>query len=147
MSANWFTCSPLVEDVVGEVEVDSVAVLVCDGTNEDAISVEELQVDWVRVYIVGVIEEERIQSRGAGLALFVNGSVDVVDFLLVSDLVSAKDVKAIRLTKLVSDGDAISCGLSHGGPAIEFLGNGGNVGMIPEEGVEGSKGGPSMENG
>jgi hypothetical protein len=38
-----------------------------------------LEVDRVRVCVIGVVEKQRIEGRGAGLVLLVDGSVDIVD--------------------------------------------------------------------
>jgi hypothetical protein len=77
--ADGLAGAPFVEDIVGEVVVDARAVLLCDRTDKDAVAVEELQVDGVGVGVVWVVEEQGVEGRGAGLVLFVDGGVDVVD--------------------------------------------------------------------
>lgn len=78
-SADGLTGAPFVEDVIGEIIVEACAVLLCDGADQDAVAIEELQVDGVGVGIVRVVEEQRVEGRSAGLVLFVDGGVDVVD--------------------------------------------------------------------
>lgn len=60
LAADGLAGAPFVEDVVGEVEGDACAVFFCDGGNEDAVSVEELEVDGVGVGVVGVVEEQGV---------------------------------------------------------------------------------------
>lgn len=78
-SADGLAGAPFVEDVIGEVVVDTRAVFLCHGADKDAVAVEELQVDGVGVWVVRVVEEQRVEGRSAGLVLFVDGGVDVVD--------------------------------------------------------------------
>lgn len=85
-SANRLSSTPFVKDVIGEVEVDAGAVLLSDGAHEDTVAVEELQIDGVRVGVVGIVEEQRVQAWSASLVLPVDGGVDVVDLVYVSDV-------------------------------------------------------------
>lgn len=78
-SADGFAGAPFVEDVIGEVVVEARAVLLCNRADKDAVAVEELQVNGVGVGVVRVVEEQRVEGRSAGLVLFVDGGVDVVD--------------------------------------------------------------------
>jgi hypothetical protein len=84
VSADGAAGAPFVEDVVGEVVVDARAILLCDWADKDAVAVEELQVDGVSVGVVWVVEEQRVEGRGASLVLFVDGGVDVVDCIIIS---------------------------------------------------------------
>jgi hypothetical protein len=38
-----------------------------------------LEIDRIGVFVIGVVEKQRIEGRGAGLVLLVDGSVDIVD--------------------------------------------------------------------
>jgi hypothetical protein len=145
MSANRLAGTPLVEDVVGEVEFDAGAVLFCDRADENAIAVEELQVDGVCVGVVGIVEEERVESRDTGLVLFVDGSIDVVNWIIVSSIADQRR-RCARLTKLVSDRNSITGSFRNCWPAVEFLASRADLGMIAEESVEGTKGCPSFES-
>ena len=80
LSADGLAGAPFVEDVVGEVEGDARAVLLCDGGDEDSVTVEELEVDGVGVGIIGVVEEQGVESGCAGLVLLVDSCVDVVNW-------------------------------------------------------------------
>ena len=82
--ADGVASAPFVEDVIGEVVVDARAVLLCDWADKDAVAVEELQVDGVGVGVIWVVEEQRVEGRGASLVLFVDGGVDVVDCIIIS---------------------------------------------------------------
>lgn len=72
--------APFVEDVVGQVVAEACAVLLRDRADEDAVAVEELQVDGVGAGVVGVVEEERVQRWRASLVLLVERRVDVVNW-------------------------------------------------------------------
>ena len=78
-STDGFAGAPFVEDVIGEVVVEARAVLLCNRADKDAVAVEELQVNGVGVGVVRVVEEQRVEGWSAGLVLFVDGGVDVVD--------------------------------------------------------------------
>jgi hypothetical protein len=83
-STDGLASGPLVENIIGQVVLELGAVLPGDGADKNAISVEELEIDGVGVLIVGVVEEQGVESRGTSLVLLVDGSVDVVNcFLLV----------------------------------------------------------------
>jgi hypothetical protein len=78
-STDRLASGPLVEDVIGQVVLELGAVLPGDGADKNTISVEELEVDRVGVLIVGVVEEQGVESRGTSLVLLVDGGVDVVN--------------------------------------------------------------------
>lgn len=80
MSANRLAGSPFVEDVVGQVVAQARAVLLGHRADEDAVAVEELQVDGVGTRVVGIVEEEGVQRGRAGLVLLVERRVDVVNW-------------------------------------------------------------------
>lgn len=83
-SADGLASGPLVEDIIGQVVLELGAVLLGNGAYKDTISVEELEIDGVGVLIVGVVEEQRVESRGTSLVLLVDGGVDVINcYLLV----------------------------------------------------------------
>lgn len=79
MTADGLAGSPLVEDIVGEVVVDTSAVLFSHRANQDAVAVEELQVNSVGVGVARVVEEKRVECGLASLVLLVDRGVDVVD--------------------------------------------------------------------
>ena len=60
LAADRLAGAPFVEDVVGEVEGQAGGVLLCYGGDQDPVAVEELHVNGVGVWIVGVVEEERV---------------------------------------------------------------------------------------
>lgn len=83
-STDGLASGPLVEDIIGQVVLELGAVLLGNGADQNTVSVEELEIDGVGVLIVGVVEEQRVESRGTSLVLLVDGGVDVVNcFLLV----------------------------------------------------------------
>jgi hypothetical protein len=82
-STDGLASGPLVEDIIGQVVLELGAVLPGDGADKNAISVEELEIDGVGVLIVGVVEEQGVESRGTSLVLLVDGSVDVVNCFLL----------------------------------------------------------------
>jgi hypothetical protein len=145
-SADGLAGAPFVEDVVGEIVVDACAVLLCDGADKDAVAIEELQVDGVGVGVVRVVEEQRVEGRSAGLVLFVDGSVDVVDWVFCQFLIpfSERRLRA-SLTELVSDGDSFARGLSDCWPAVELLGIREDFGVVAEERVEGAESCPPVD--
>lgn len=127
LAANGLACSPLVENVVGEVVFYARTVFFCYWADEDAVAEEELQVDGVRVGVLGVVEEQRIQSRRAGLVLLVDGCVQVVQ-------------------KLVADGHGVAGCLGDHGPAVGFLAGGGDFGVVAIEWVgQGAEREPSVQ--
>lgn len=137
LAADGLAGAPFVEDVVGEVVLQAGAVLFGDGADEDAVAVEELQVDGEGVLVVGVVEEERVQSGSAGLVLLVGGGVDVVNWL---SLAACSHLEAGGpLTELVSNGDALAGRLGDLRPAVELLRLVVDLVVVAEEGVEGSK--------
>jgi hypothetical protein len=72
-----------------------------------------------------VVEEQRIESRGTGLVLLVDGRVEVVE-------------------QLVADGHCVAGGLGDERPAVGFLGGGADFGVVAVKGVgEGAEGEPS----
>lgn len=144
MSADGLAGAPLVENVVGEVVAQACAVLLCDRADQDTITVEELKIDGVSVRVVGVVEEQRVKGWGAGLVLLVDGCVDIVDWIIVSFTSLLEYGVFASLTKLISDGNALAGSLSDCWPAVEFLGSRGDLGVVPEESVEGAERCPSV---
>lgn len=78
-STDGLASTPFVKYVVGEIEFKTGAVLLCYGTDENTIAIEELEIDGVGVRIVGVVEEEGVERWGASLVLLVDSGVDVVN--------------------------------------------------------------------
>ena len=78
-ASNRLSSGPVVEDVVRQVVLKLGAVLLGDRADEDTITVEELQVDGVGVLVLGIVEENGVESGSASLVLLVDGGVDVVD--------------------------------------------------------------------
>lgn len=118
----------VVEEVVGEVDVDGGGILLRDGTDEDARAEEKLRVDPQRLRIVRIQKPQRVQARRAVFALLLHGRVEIIQELV---------------TRFESD---VSC-FGHQRPAVELMTHDVAGGVVAVEGVEGAEHGPAGAEG
>ena len=121
---------PIVKDaVLGEVDVDAGGAFLGDGGDEEAVAVKVLQVEGVRLGVLGVEVKHGVDQGGAVDGLLVQGGVDVVE-------------------QAVADVDGLAGALGDDGPAVELLADGGRVlVVVAEEGAEGTQGSPAGAEG
>lgn len=124
VSAQWGAGLPVVEDVVGEVGLDGAGAFLRDWGDKDGVAVEELEVVGEGVLVLWVEVEEGLKEGFAGLALPVEGCVDVVE-------------------ESVASFDCLSGGLCDGGPVVKFLWTEPDFIVVAVEGVERSQGCPA----
>lgn len=115
---------PVVEVVLGQVDVDGVGVFFEDGGDEETGSVEELEVLGEGVGVGGVVVEDGGEGGCAVLVGAVHGRVHVVE-------------------EAVADLNGLLGGFGDGGPAVEFLPGGAVLVVVAVEGVEGAEGRPA----
>ena len=92
------------------------------------VTIEELVVDREGIFVLWVVEEHGVQAWSTSLVLLIDSSVNVVE-------------------QLVTDADAISSSRRSYRPAVKFLVDGVDVGMVSHEGRKASKSRPSVNGG
>ena len=114
----------VVEPVVGEVDIDGSRVLVENRADKDAWAEEELVLNIVRLRVVWVVEEQRLQGGCSVGVLLVEGRIEVIK-------------------QTVANVDRVLRRLGDEGPAVELLRDRGVAVMVAVERIECSKCGPS----
>jgi hypothetical protein len=79
LSFHRLVCEEIVEPVIGEIDVDRSRVFFKNWTDENAWTEEKLELDVVCLRILGVLEEQRLESGCSVRVLFVKGRVEVVE--------------------------------------------------------------------
>lgn len=115
---------PVVEGVVGQVDVDARGVLLGHGGDEQARAEEVLQLERRGAPVARVQEDDGVDGRGAVDALPVHGRVQVVE-------------------QAVADGDVLAGRGRRRGPAVQLLRDVAELVVHAVEGREGAEGGPA----
>lgn len=119
LAVNDVKSVPVIEDIVGKVDINTGRVLLSDGSDEETGTVEVLVLEAKGVGVLGIKVEHGVDHGGTIQGLLVLGSVDVIE-------------------QAVADIDGLAGGLSHTLPAVELLADDGKVLVVVA--VKGSKG-------
>jgi len=125
VAADTLVRVPVVEDVIGQIDIDTARILLRNRGDEKTRAVEVLELETEGLDVVRVEEEHRVEDGRAVESLAVESGVNVIQ-------------------QAVTDVDSLAGGLCDDGPAVEFLRDCRRVlVVVAEEGAEGAEHSPA----